>query len=89
MCEIILIYYLQKQIGETYERSGRDSTLIRILFVVSWILAELMGIGIGAAITGDMLGGLAFGAFGVIGVCIVFFVIANSVPATRRQGERG
>jgi phage shock protein PspC (stress-responsive transcriptional regulator) len=89
MCEIVLIYYLQKQIGETYERSGRDSTLIRILFVVSWILAELMGIGLGVAITGDMAGGLVLGVFGVIGVCVVFFIIANAVPSTRRQTERG
>src|SRR5262245_32211290 len=88
MCEIVLIYYLQKQIGETYERSGRDSTLIRILFVVSWIIAELFcGIAI-AIVTGHPMAGYVGGIIGVVTVCFVFSVIANAGPTVRKR-ERG
>lgn len=88
MCEIVLIYYLQKQIGETYERSGRDSTLIRVLFVVSWIFAELFCVIVGAVVTGEPMAGYLFGIGGIVCVCVIFFVIANSVPTVRRR-ERG
>src|SRR5262245_14501581 len=87
MCEIFLIYWLQKQIGETYERGGRDSTLIRVLFVISWIVAEIFCIGVGLVVTGELAIGYLFGVVGIVGVCVVFFVIANTVPPKKR--ERG
>src|SRR5262249_51835717 len=88
MCEIVLIYYLQKQIGETYERAGGDSALIRILFVLSWIFAEIFCVIAGVVVTGEPMAGYLFGIVGIVCVCVIFFVIANTVPPARKR-DRG
>src|SRR5262249_56983876 len=88
ICDLILLYYLHAQVGAAYERSGRDSTVFRILFVICWIVADLLGIA-AAAISRDPGVGLVIGGFCLVVVCVVFFVIAYAVPPARPSGQLG
>jgi hypothetical protein len=89
MCEIILIYFLQQQLGEMIERKGHDSILIRVLFVVSWFVCEIGGATMGFVVHGGQFGPavLAGAVGGIIFVCAIFFFIAAMFPEAKR--ERG
>src|SRR5262245_49487550 len=84
MCEIFLLIMLSKQLGEMVERNGHDSMLIRVLFIVSWIVAEVLGAAIGAAVAGfptAVVGGI----MGIFIVCVIFFGIAGVLPEKKRK----
>jgi len=82
MCflELMIIYHLQKHIGDLYERSGRDSTLIRLLFVVTFIGVFFVGAGIGGAASNSLLGAYLCAFLGIIAVTVIFYVIAHNIP---------
>jgi MFS family permease len=80
MLEIILIISLSKKIGTIAENKGHKKGGYIALFVILWILGEIIGAIAGVAITGD--DGFGFYIFAIIGAAIgalIAFVVTNNL----------
>lgn len=87
MCvmELVVLYYLQKHVGDVYERSGRNPTSIRVLFVGCLLAAYFAGAVLGVLASDNLLGGYACAFLGVVAVTVVFYALAHNVPDAKKE----
>ncbi len=77
MLEIILVVYLAKKIGKTAEDKGHKRGKYVFMFVMFWILGEVVGIVAGTFVTPG-IGAYLFGILGAaLGASIAFTIVNN------------
>ena len=84
MTEIIILYYLCKKIGKIALNKGLNAGRWKLYTVLSFLGAEIVGIGFGVALFGqnDLLGLGALGLISAFGGYLIIKVNLDKMPDT-------
>lgn len=77
MLEFMLVFYLANRVADIVENKGYGGTLWRVLFVVAWIGAEILGLAFGMVMR-SAAGLEPFGA-SVVGYALLFALLAGGM----------